>query len=239
MSLPALSSLADPDLLSTRPEAAGYFAANARRYERALELLRARVEFSSCLDIGAGPQTLLFAREFPTARIDTLGTYWDTLYASAGKSTHIPFDLTECANAVGWPADGVGYDLVVFMEVLEHLLVSPQSVFEFLVSRLRPGGTILFTTPNGARLRNRLLWLRGESPYFLPKTGEREHGHLREYTTQELDEAIRASGLAVERHSIENLYRFPGWKNRALARFSNCLPPSFRGIHVYLLKKPD
>ncbi len=236
MSLPPLRSLVDPALLATRPEAEGYYSSHARRFERVLELLRERVEFSSCLDIGAGPETPLLAREYPAARIDTLGTFRDTLYAPAENTGYIAFDLAKCADPSAWPPGRGAYDLVVCMEVLEHLLASPQSVLEFLASRLRPGGAILLSTPNGVSLRNRLRWLGGTSPYALPAPGQAEHGHLREYTSLELDQAIAASGLAVEFHSIENLYQFAGAKNRAIAGLSGLLPASFRGVHVFLLR---
>ena len=237
MPLPPLSSIVDPALLATRPEADRYYAAHASRYLRALDLIRERVRFSACLDIGAGPQTRLLAREYPAARIDTLGTYHETLYAPDTNSEHVTFDLHECADPDHWPAREARYDLIVFMEVLEHLFVSPQRVFEFLHSMLRPGGAILCTTPNAARLGNRLLWARGVSPFHLPRPDGREHDHVREYTTAELREVAAPAGLTVEFHAVENLYAFSGWKNRALSALAGVLPASFRGIHVYLLRR--
>ena len=236
MPLPPLRSLVDPVILATRPEAEGYYLSHARRFQRVLELLREHVECSSCLDIGAGPETRLLAREYPGARIDTLGTFRDTLYAPDENTRHIDFDLSKCGDRSTWPPGRGEYDLVVCMEVLEHLLVAPQSVLAFLASRLRPAGTILLSTPNGASLRNRLRWLGGRSPYALPVPGDAEHGHLREYTSLELRQAIEAGGLAVEFHSIENLYEFSGAKNRVIAGLSGLLPASFRGVHVFLLR---
>lgn len=96
-------------------------------------------------------------------------------------------------------------DYVVFSEVLEHLPYAPRAVLAEIAALLRPGGRLLLTTPNIARLANIELLAAGESIHEaipdLPMGIEMGSGleHVREYSIREVVEAIEGAGLGVRR----------------------------------------
>jgi len=101
------------------------------------------------------------------------------------------------ADAGALPFRSGVFSVVCAAELIEHL--SPErlpSVLVEMVRVLRPGGVLVVTTPNLARLRNRLALLRGRpfltSPAF--RIGS-TYGHLREYAGGEVAELLVYAGL--------------------------------------------
>lgn len=65
-----------------------------------------------------------------------------------------------------WEAIGIErYDMVLFCEILEHLLVDPVDVMAKLKSMLKPGGSLVLTTPNVFSRHNRTLWQSNQNIY--------------------------------------------------------------------------
>lgn len=99
------------------------------------------------------------------------------------------------------PLDDGSVDFVFALEVVEHL-VSPTHLFAEAFRILKPGGRMLITTPNVARIGNIFKILVGRSPYerLLPVDYETEHDtlpHVREYTMDELKDVLRGAGFRV------------------------------------------
>jgi 2-polyprenyl-3-methyl-5-hydroxy-6-metoxy-1,4-benzoquinol methylase len=88
----------------------------------------------------------------------------------------------------------VGYDAIVFADVLEHLL-DPASVLAKSADILNPGGKILFSIPNMANASIRLQLLQGNFDY--EDEGLLDRTHLRFYTLQTINEMVNASGLEL------------------------------------------
>ena len=116
-----------------------------------------------------------------------------------------------------YPLEGESFDVVLLTEVLEHLREYPVRSLAEASRLLRPGGSLVLTTPNAAYVRNRLDLLRGRSVY----TPLRDwlHGlpharHAREYTRSELEELIRQAGLTSVSVTGRHFYRSGG--NRSL-----------------------
>ena len=93
------------------------------------------------------------------------------------------------------------FDAVVCAGVIEHIPHTPRVLLEHLSSFLRPGGVLIIDTPNLAYLYHRLALLEGRS-IFAPI--ERQfytelpfEGHHREYTVDEIEWMLRASGHDV------------------------------------------
>src|SRR6185437_7400398 len=63
------------------------------------------------------------------------------------------------------------FDLILFCETLEHLIVNPLAVFGRLKRILKPGGHLLITLPNAVRLANvALVWKAGISSISTART---------------------------------------------------------------------
>lgn len=78
------------------------------------------------------------------------------------------------------------FDCVLFCEVIEHLTNDPQYVLEQIWRLLQPGGHLILTTPNVARLENVARLVSGTNMYD-PYSGYGPYGrHNREYTKHEL-----------------------------------------------------
>jgi len=95
------------------------------------------------------------------------------------------------------------YDVIIFADVLEHL-VDPGAVLTFFASLLRPGGKIIVSLPNVAFCMNRLQLLFGRWEYkdfgILDKT------HLKFYTLQSSRLLLEQAGLRVVRFRPYNQF---------------------------------
>src|SRR4051812_1106607 len=114
-----------------------------------------------CLELGANPyfQTLCLqqctglrltlANYFGEEYGDTLTQdlhYWDptTRTEVTTPMTSVLFNTEEAAFP--WP--DASFDVVLFCEIIEHLLRDPVAVLREIRRVLRPGGTLIMTTPN-------------------------------------------------------------------------------------------
>ncbi len=110
----------------------------------------------------------------------------------------------------GLPLPDASVDFVILSEVLEHLRIGPVLALREIGRVLRPGGHLLVTTPNIARLINVIHLLAGQNIIErLPDEGaDLDHitdawQHIREYTMRELTSLLTRSGFDVTeaRHS--------------------------------------
>ncbi|MGH3069726.1 MAG: class I SAM-dependent methyltransferase [Streptosporangiaceae bacterium] len=104
--------------------------------------------------------------------------------------------------APGLPvADGAA-DVVIMSELIEHL-VDPDGAVAEVRRVLRPGGSLLLSTPNLAAWYNRGLLVLGIQPIFsevslhgvFGRPGRVVAGHLRLFTRRALTEFLTASGF--------------------------------------------
>jgi SAM-dependent methyltransferase len=107
-----------------------------------------------------------------------------------------------------FPYDDGTFDLVVFCEVIEHLVENPMHTLGEIHRVLKPGGAMVLSTPNVSRFDNLVAMARGRNiydPYHLgsPFAGSR---HLREYTYGELRELVAGCGFAIERMRDQDIY---------------------------------
>ena len=86
------------------------------------------------------------------------------------------------------------FDLVIMAEIIEHLLMDPCRVLREIKRVLKPGGTLIITTPNVARLEN-VMRLIGGANIYDPYSGYGPYGrHNREYNLHELALLLRFHG---------------------------------------------
>jgi len=100
------------------------------------------------------------------------------------------------------PADGNRFDLIVLIDVIEHVLDAPATVTE-LHRLLRPGGAVVLTTPcanrgSAAWAYNRLLAGFEETPDGTGRFATDEPAHLRRLHSREARELLAGAGLRVE-----------------------------------------
>jgi 2-polyprenyl-3-methyl-5-hydroxy-6-metoxy-1,4-benzoquinol methylase len=95
------------------------------------------------------------------------------------------------------PYAAESFDIVLFCEILEHLITDPVAAFSRIHSVLKPDGILIMTTPNAARDINIRRLAAGENIYG-PYS---RHGilgrHNREYTIGELRELLPNLGFTI------------------------------------------
>lgn len=95
-----------------------------------------------------------------------------------------------------FPHEDDSFDVVLCLEVLEHLAIDPMAMMAEINRVLKPGGTLVLSTPNAVRYRNVVNMLLGEHPAgWTPFNGYDHNRHNREYTAAEIDLLLRAAGL--------------------------------------------
>ena len=90
--------------------------------------------------------------------------------------------------------DGVTFDIIVFADVLEHLL-DPETVLRNFGKLLKPNGKVIISLPNVALWRVRLNLLFGQFNYTDYGVLDRTHLHL--YTFKTGKELTQNSGFQV------------------------------------------
>lgn len=94
-----------------------------------------------------------------------------------------------------FPYEDETFDVVLFCEILEHLLSDPVHALIEIRRVLKPGGTLIITTPNVVRLENVRKMIAGQNIYD-PYSGYGPYGrHNREYTQQDLFNLLTANGF--------------------------------------------
>ena len=103
------------------------------------------------------------------------------------------------------------FDLVLFIDVIEHLL-KPKKVLLEINRVLKKGGCLVLETPNTATLRNRIAFLTGKSISFNFDywfNSDTFYGHIREYTIGELKKMLEITGFGVSNILSHDLCLLP------------------------------
>jgi SAM-dependent methyltransferase len=237
--LPDYALPVEKHALTLAEEGVRYWYYHRQRYVFAVELLQRLTAASGqppqrVLDIGPSFQTLLLEAAFPEARIDTMG-FANPDFRVKGPSLHIDFDLNDAFYREKWPAfSPEKYDLLVMLEVIEHLYTSPRLVFSCLREALRPGGLLVVQTPNAVSLAKRYRMMKGRNPYDLIRESRANPGHFREYTVPELRSLAESAGFSVKKVMVRNYFANTG----LLSRLSAHLWSNLREGITLVLKRP-
>jgi hypothetical protein len=174
-----------------------YYRNDKNRYWRSLELL-CEIDLPapvSMLEIGGGQIALLckalFGDECTVADISQD-------YASPLRKSGIDlitFNLTDPG------VNGITkqYDLIVMLEVIEHVPIPAHVIFDRLIPLLKPNGVLFLTTPNFFRLRNLIKMIRGVEfldRFTIPRPGQ-GLGHQLEYSADHMRWQLERAGMKV------------------------------------------
>lgn len=96
-----------------------------------------------------------------------------------------------------FPYEDASFDVVIFAEILEHLLNDPVKVLREIKRVLKPNAHLILTTPNASRLENIANLIDGNNIYD-QYSGYGPYGrHNREYTISELEILLNHVGFEV------------------------------------------
>ncbi len=168
-----------------------------------------RADAGRCLELGANPYFTTYLLDAHTRLELTLANYYgergertETVsFVAPGGAEHVKVDwpcLMFNVEEDDFPFDDGTFDLVLFCEMLEHLLMDPVAALRQIHRVLKPGGVLVLTTPNVARLDNVLAMVNGVNIYD-PYSGFGPYGrHNREYNRHELFRLLTFAGFEVE-----------------------------------------
>lgn len=107
-----------------------------------------------------------------------------------------------------WPFDEEQFDVVICMEILEHLILDPRFVYLEANRVLRGDGKFIVTTPNVASMESIVNVLNGRTPYrFGLYSPYGCYGrHNREYTPTEVSELGEACAFRTETLETVDVY---------------------------------
>jgi 2-polyprenyl-3-methyl-5-hydroxy-6-metoxy-1,4-benzoquinol methylase len=174
-----------------------YYRRSRERYWRSLELLD-QFEIPSpakILEIGGGQIALLRKNLFGDDC--TVGDISDE-YTLPVKKDHIKFMKY---NLMGLDSDVTDqqFDLVILLEVIEHIPLPAHVIFERIKSLLSPKGILFLTTPNLFRLRNLIRMFLGRE--FLDRFTIAEPGkplgHQLEYSADQMRWQLHRAGMDI------------------------------------------
>ena len=176
----------------------------ARRQARMLaDVLAGRDGRQRIVDVGCGEGTAthLVKRLDPDNTV--IGVDWSAMALAQARARGV---LVVQGGIDGLPLPDACVDVVIMSELIEHL-VDTDAAAEEARRVLRPGGTLLLSTPNLAAWYNRGLVGLGIQPVFSEvslkgiygRPGQEVVGHLRLFTRRALEEFLTARGFACER----------------------------------------
>jgi SAM-dependent methyltransferase len=133
-----------------------------------------------------------------------------------------------------FPYDDESFDVVLFCEIIEHLLMDPLHALREIRRVTRPSGLLVLTTPNAARLGNVLDLIEGRNLYDL-YSGYGPYGrHNREYTSAEILRLIEFAGYRVESWFTANSHRERYDHRRSFAPVAPLLAERERELGQYI-----
>jgi SAM-dependent methyltransferase len=209
------------------------------RWQEVLELTNRAFPLgpgTSVLDVGVSPFTFALKHLFSNIDALDLTDYFKDRCGTAG----IRLQTGGVEKVHELPA--AHYDVVFFLEVIEHLHLNPVDVLRGFHGLLRPGGVCVVSTPNIACLGNRLRFLlnRNIEGLAYPPFAENEHlihghHHDRLFFSGELAGYMAVAGFSDVRLHYQarypaNIYGRPSGVRQGIANLAKLAMPSLRHI---------
>lgn len=168
-----------------------------------------RDEKGTALELGANPYFTTHLLEEYTELELTLANYFGHNGTIEETVSYLPDGATERVEKLRtsemfnveedpFPYGDDSLDVVLFCEMLEHMLMDPTATLREIHRILKPNGVLVLTTPNVARIVNVLAFVNGANIYD-PYSGYGPYGrHNREFTRHELHLLLEFLGFDIE-----------------------------------------
>jgi 2-polyprenyl-3-methyl-5-hydroxy-6-metoxy-1,4-benzoquinol methylase len=182
-------------------------ASGVGRAERMLRLLAAAVELRDdrlrIVDVGCGDGMATAMVADAVGFDHVVGVDWAEHALHSARDRGV-VTVRAALEGAGLPLADDSTDVVIFSEVIEHLVATDDAVRE-IRRVLRPRGALLLSTPNLAAWYNRALLALGVQPVFSEvslkgiygRPGSEVVGHLRLFTRRALAEFLADNGFRV------------------------------------------
>jgi SAM-dependent methyltransferase len=151
------------------------------------------------VEVGVGPMTAL-AKQLKGAKVIALDHIDDQ--ADLCRKFNIELRLFDMQTDP-LPLDDESVDIMLLLEVIEHLCVYPKYVLDEIYRKLKPGGHLVVSTVNFLRISNRVRVLLGRHPLSHFEPSEDGHNHVHEFAPKDLANYMKKSGF-----QIEKIYRY-------------------------------
>ena len=161
-----------------------------RRLDKTLEIVPKQ---GKLLEIGSYP--FIITKELIKRGYDVSGLDLNQTKQSMG--------IYHCnIETEAFPFKDKTFDIILMMEVIEHLGINPINAIQESRRVLKDDGIFVLTTPNILRLQNlKSLICRGKQLATLRSLTQKEKlgyiGHIREYTKKELKEILSYCGFKI------------------------------------------
>lgn len=184
----------------------GYVADSFHRFIHTWAMVRDQK--GKCLELGANPYFTTYLLHEHTELELTYANYFGgeegrgrqlvTFQSAHGQTTiDCEFDHFNMEES-RFPYEDYTFDVVLYCEIIEHLLMNPVHTLREIHRVLKPGGRAIVTTPNVNRLGNVVAQVDGRSIYD-PYSGFGPYGrHNREYSMTELLHLLQFCGFEHE-----------------------------------------
>jgi SAM-dependent methyltransferase len=189
-------------------EMRNYAEGDFRRFVYTLGL--AQPEKGRCLELGGNPYfTTMLLHEFTDLDL-SIGNFFGSdfrgestqsvEYTSHGDGSRAKKEFAYRHFNIEqdtFPWDDAEFDLVIFAEIIEHLLSDPCKVLREIKRVLKDDGHLILTTPNICRYENVARQIVGLNLYD-PYSGYGPYGrHNREYTIHEIASLLAFEGFEI------------------------------------------
>jgi 2-polyprenyl-3-methyl-5-hydroxy-6-metoxy-1,4-benzoquinol methylase len=175
---------------------------------------RALAPVDRLLDVGTGAgRVVTFARDRCRA------VHGCDLAQPAAQAARDAGAHSVCADVnEGLPYRSDSFDTVTCLDVVEHVL-DPIQLLAETRRVLRPGGTLLLSTPNIRYVRHvARLVVSGEFPHTSPDAFVWGGGHVHYFTRRDLARVLARAGFSSVRFSLNAAQFERSWKRRWLVR---------------------
>ena len=187
---------------------------------------------STVVEIGIGPMAVL-VKKLVGARVIGI----DLNDSQISLCDNFDIDLRICDVQVApLPLEDESTDIILLLELIEHLCMYPNDLFDEIYKKVKKGGYLVVSTVNFLRFSNRVRVLLGKSPlinYF--ERTEEGRNHIREFIPNEMEYYLTKSGFNV---TARHLFGIPEGKGIVLALLHLAyLYPWFRNYFIIIAKK--